>query len=474
MNTASCFEDTRLAVRADRDRLLAVLRSVSVPCAVGPSEHDNWVVIRLPAGADPDPVARSATATFDSPVVALRVASDAESLGVRLWRDGEQLVRHNWPEHPLEAGELAADATEAAARCITDALSKAGVEAALAKLLRGDDDLEVDARAESLIALLGLPTRLTDPAPVHVLVLHRGERAVARLAASIAGPAWLVPCERGWTVLIPVEDGAEQAFGLSAGLSSAGSRRAPVLLLWRDHAECGYLLWRRGRPLDVHAWNSPWEVLATDDKHAEELAWPHGNAAVIARVVGRPGAEANLRALLRRRGTPDDLLAELVELLELPEEGRALLDGRATPEHLPHGERLEATSPARAAWVRSRQPLGADAPKALRLVERAWAWGTLAAALVCGAMTALGVAVLATDGAVIGQVGTSAEDWSATLVFAVLTGILGWLGLSRLRRLRQIPRDGGGLRAGSCASQSGPLHSAHWSIRRRRGPADRR
>jgi hypothetical protein len=219
-----------------------------------------------------------------------------------------------------------------------------------------------------------------------------------------------------------------------------------VLLLWRGHAECGYHLWRRGRPLDVHAWNSPWEVLAIDEKHAEELAAPDGNAAVIARGVGRPEAAVNLRALLRRRGTPDDLLTELVELLDLPEAGLALLAGRSTPEQLPHSERVEATSPARAAWVQSRQPLGEDAPKALRRLERAWAWAALAAALVCAAMTALGVAVLATDGTAVEQVGTSSEDWSATLLFAVLTGVLGWLGVSRLRRLRQTRRDDDRLR----------------------------
>jgi hypothetical protein len=441
MNATAWFDDTRLAVRSDRDRLLAVLRSGSIPCAVGPSEHDNWVVIRLPAGADPDPVARQAMAMVDSPVLALRVPLDAERLGVRLWREGEQLVHHDWPERALEVGELAADATQAAARRLSHALHRPNAEAELAELLGEDADLDLDARVKALIALLDLPTRLTDTAPAHVVVLHQGERVVARLAASIAGPAWLVPCDRGWTVLVPAEGGAERAFELSAGLSSAGGRRAPVLLLWRDQAECGYQVWRRGSPLDVHVWNSPWEVLADDDKTAEELAAPQGDAAVIARVVGRPEAEVDLRALLRRGGDPDDVLTDLVELLDLPEEGLALLDGRSAPDQLPHSERLEATSPARAAWAQSRQPFGQDAPKALRLVERVWAWGTLAAALVCAAMTALGVAALATDGGAVDQVGTSGEDWSATLLFGVLTGVLGWLGVSRLRRRRQTGRD---------------------------------
>lgn len=442
MNATAWFDDTRLAVRADRDRLLAVLRSGSIPCAVGPSEHDNWVVIRLPAGSDPDPVARQAMATFDSPVLALRVSTDAESLGVRLWREGEQLVHHDWPEHPFQVGELAADATQAAARRISHALHRPDAEAELAELLRGDADLDVDACVGSLIALLGLPSRLTDAAPAHVLVLHRGERAVARLAASIAGPTWLVPCDRGWTVLVPAEGGAERAFELSAGLSSAGGRRAPVLLLWRDQAECGYQVWRRGWPLDIHVWNFPWEVLATDDKTAEELAAPQGDAAVIARVVRRPEAEVNLRALLRRSGDSGDLLTSLVELLDLPEDSLALLDGRSTPDQLPHSERLEATSPARAARRQPRQLFGQDAPKALRLLERVSAWGTLAAALVCAAMTALGAAVLATGGTAVDQLGTSGEDWLATLLFAMLTGVLGWLGVSRLRRRRQTRRHG--------------------------------
>jgi hypothetical protein len=224
----------------------------------------------------------------------------------------------------------------------------------------------------------------------------------------------------------------------AASTASANTSAAP--------AACSRSTWAYTRSVVLgSAWPSRLATTwtgTTDDKTAEELAAPQGDAAVIARVVRRPEAEVNLRALLRRSGDSGDLLTSLVELLDLPEDSLALLDGRSTPDQLPHSERLEATSPARAARRQPRQLFGQDAPKALRLLERVSAWGTLAAALVCAAMTALGVAVLATDGTAVDQLGTSGEDWLATLLFAMLAGVLGWLGVSSLRRRRQTRSDG--------------------------------
>jgi membrane protein implicated in regulation of membrane protease activity len=74
-----------------------------------------------------------------------------------------------------------------------------------------------------------------------------------------------------------------------------------------------------------------------------------------------------------------------------------------------------------------------------------WAWATLAAALVCAAMTALGVAVLTTSGGIIDQVAISTQDWLGALMFALLTGVLSWLAARRLGRLRRARRQHGGL-----------------------------
>jgi hypothetical protein len=55
----------------------------------------------------------------------------------------------------------------------------------------------------------------------------------------------------------------------------------------------------------------------------------------------------------------------------------------------------------------------------------------------CGVMAILGVAVLVTNGAIVGEVGTGIDDWVAILVYAALMGLFGWWKV-RSRKARRI------------------------------------
>jgi hypothetical protein len=70
----------------------------------------------------------------------------------------------------------------------------------------------------------------------------------------------------------------------------------------------------------------------------------------------------------------------------------------------------------------------------------AYAVGTVGAAAVSVAMTALMIAVLATHGAVTEQAGTSREDWVYLAIFAALTLISIPTGVNRIRRVRRWRR----------------------------------
>ena len=70
-------------------------------------------------------------------------------------------------------------------------------------------------------------------------------------------------------------------------------------------------------------------------------------------------------------------------------------------------------------------------------LSMAYAVGTVVAAAVCVAMTALMIAVLVTDGAVTEQAGTSREDWVALAVFTALSLILIPTSVFRIRRARR-------------------------------------
>lgn len=301
------------------------------------------------------------------------------------------------------------------------------------ELLRGGP-FDPEELVESLDALLDLP-ELYEPIPAAAAVAYRGEHKIARFAATIAGPALVCAEPEGWSILLASGEGGGRSLALAAGLSGAARRRDVVLDVWRDGTGSGWSLWRRGWSVAEWSWNTPWWFLKPDPAGAEAQT-----VGSLVKALGHPMDEISLRALLHSTRQDHDPLAELVALLGLPMNLLVALD---QPERFAASagvEDIAKTSARRAVLQGARGGFDADAPPRWPTLSMAYAVGTVVAAAVCVAMTALMIAVLATHGAVTEQAGTSREDWVYLAVFAVLSLILIPTGVFRIRRVRRWRR----------------------------------
>jgi hypothetical protein len=410
--------DFRLGVQAPRDELREWLRSRAVTGAVGPTEPGGWVAVWLAPDTDPDPLAGELSTAFGSPIAITDVDADEDWATLRVWRDGREIAAHQW-----EPGVSDPRDTGAVAQLFVTALGRSAVEpelAELAELLRVDGDgSDGPARLRSVIELLGLPAWLVDAQPESMIVLYRGERREARLAASVAGPAWLASFESGWHVLVAATDGDfSQSLVLAASLSNV-YRQGTTLTVWRSGGQCGYVLWQRGDAADTHLWSQPWEVIGDTD--AMRLEYPHGDATLLATATGHPDDHVLLRALLRRRGEPDELLTELAQLLSLPAEALRVLDGRSKPDQLPGAEHVERAPMMRAGWAEIRRQAAGDSGKTLRGVVTFWMYTFTALAAFCALIMAFALTMLAINGAFADHEDITDRDIFDTIRVAVLT-----------------------------------------------------
>jgi mRNA interferase MazF len=118
-------------------------------------------------------------------------------------------------------------------------------------------------------------------------------------------------------------------------------------------------------------------------------------------------------------------LDRLADLLGLPSGLAETLRASAAPADIPGSELIEETT-ARSAVVGTMR---SDWAKGYRLLRSrplyiAYAVGILWASLGCLAMTALGIAVLLTDGSAADQAGVTTEDRVFVGIFALLTIVL--------------------------------------------------
>jgi hypothetical protein len=153
-----------------------------------------------------------------------------------------------------------------------------------------------------------------------------------------------------------------------------------------------------------------------------------------------------LRALLRRPRLDDGAVASLLDLLGLPRSTAETLRASQAPERIPGAELVEKATP-RAATTAAMRADWADRRRIRnRPLYLAYAIGTALAALVCLAMTGLGIAVLVTRGKLVDQEGVTAEDWLLVGVTAALTVVLIPTAIYRLRKFRKGDGPGDGTR----------------------------
>lgn len=402
-----------LFIRDTQGSTVSLLRGLGLGASVGPTSVTGWTAAWADAstGSLPDlPAGRR--------VVALEETSRGPGLRIRAEREGASELR--W-----RPGRDRAAASAAAAR-LTALFGPPGQEAAVAALLWSDGH-DADSLLAGLEGLLDLP-EVEEPPPEAVVVAHRGDPAMARLTAAMAGPAWFHPGEQGWAVLRPHEEGEADGTAMAAGVSAGGRRRDATVLAWRGGPACGVVIWRRGRPISQWVWNSGWQFTEADDVAVQGEVCDE-----LARSGTVPVDRALLRALLRREQTSQDPLAQLAELLGWPAEVLHLLD---TPDRTQLG--AELVTPATRAQAAATFVFADPAPHGSR---RPWLWALWpgVVALFMLAMTVLGISTLATDGASLGEHRTGPGDWLWTTALAVFTLIFMGTTAHRLRRLNRRP-----------------------------------
>ena len=392
--------------------------------SVGPTSGSGWTALWWEQSGAPD------VTTCPGAYLAVVDADDALTLHVRT--ADRRVLRRVWPANRgVDPGNAPEEVAAELAGLFSSGEEKAALRALLERELDDPDDL-----LQALDEILDLP-ELEEPRPPHTAVAHRGDPALARLAASIAGPAYVSAGRDGWTTLSPAGEEPEAAFVLAAALSGAARRRDAELLVWRNGAACGWQLWARGNPVASSDWNTAWCLVSSDPMGDEAEAVRR----LVALATG-PVEEGYLRALLRRRRSDGDPLAELADLLGLPGE---LLDALERPETFRGSAGValvERVPPHRAvlAQVRGGRDLS-DASPARRAAWVVYAYATTVAAALCVGLSALSVAVLATGGAVVDQPGTTGEDWLTLAVSLVGSAVLIPTARWRLRRLKRRRPD---------------------------------
>ena len=289
------------------------------------------------------------------------------------------------------------------------------------------DDLDIDVLSEALDVLLDLP-ELAAPEPDHCVVVTRGDRTMVRLAAAVAGPTWILAVDADWTVAVPAADEAPEIF---AAAVSAGNRRDRAVLLWRHGDAFGLQIWRRGKMDVTWSWASGWETVVHDSLVVE---------AAVCKAVTPLNPDIHLpslRALLRRPSLDEATFESLLELLALPGTVADALNASQEPGSLPGAELIQKATPREATVTAVRSDWRGAGQVRSRPLYLAYAVGTALAAIVCLAMSVLGIAVLVTDGSAVDQAGVSTGDRLLVAAITVLTLVLIPTAIYRLRRARR-------------------------------------
>src|SRR4051812_27991943 len=169
--------------------------------------------------------------TPDAAAAFLGVDETADALTLRVRTEDGRLYRRSWPWH---RGQEPGDPPRQVAAALAALFPRADRLPELAELLERDVDA-ADELVDGLAALLDLP-QLEEPSPGRTAVGHRGDHALAELAASVAGPAYVSPGVDGWTTLLPAGEGEDPSLELTAGLFGAGPPRGGGLAVWRGGA----------------------------------------------------------------------------------------------------------------------------------------------------------------------------------------------------------------------------------------------
>lgn len=412
-----------LIVRAPHELVTRRLRSAQVVASVGPTSQSGWTCVWL----DQDDATEPADWGVEEYLTVEELASGSARVRAR---DSNGTTAVLW------SSEGAAFEPRRAATMLAGMFDAWDHLAGLEVLCATADPYAFESGLEGLLDLPEL-----EPGPSTGVIISDGDPMMVRTAAAVAGPGYITPVGQGWLAIAPTPIAASgpapvagDAEDLAVAISAVVRRRDHTLVLRREAGRAGVEIWGRGGVLAGWSWGG-WELV--------DPGWAESVFCELCASINPEIHIPTLRALLRR-WTSDDPLAELIGLLGLPEVILRHVDATAAGQTLPDSERIERLPPRRA-W-RAAATSSAATPTLIghRLFYGAFTAVTVLAAVVSLAMTALGIAVIATDGSVIEQDGHSLEDWAFVGFFALftvfLTAMLAPTATFRLLRLFARPR----------------------------------
>ena len=227
-----------LILNLPQEQVIAAAEAWGVVGCIGPTSASGWTTMGSTEGAEPD--------LGNCPARYLAITQTDDGLQMDVFPGVGDFHRRVWLRHPdgCPAEQVKAERMKPMAAALSEMFGCSERHADLEDLL-GRETLDADGLVDSLDSMLDLPDLIEMP-PVAGVVAHRGDRALARLGASIAGPAYLSTGPDGWTFLLACGEGEIRCIQLAAGVSGTAKRREPVFLLWRDEAASGWQLWRGG------------------------------------------------------------------------------------------------------------------------------------------------------------------------------------------------------------------------------------
>lgn len=413
-------------VRGRHEDAVAHLRERELEGTVGPTSASGWTCIWLdfgpeyPSGID-DPVglgfAESVWVedTVRGLLMEVRRSGVTERLTFRPAADPDQVNR--------------------VAVAVVDLFGPSMALAEVQELLSRDtlDDNELAEGLETLLALPELrPTEPSPASPERTIIATRGDESMVRMALTIAGPAWALPPDQGWTIAMAAPAGSDQpAEVLAAAVSATTKRRDRTVLIWRRDSSLGLQVWRRGTLQASWTWGTGWDTVVTDSLEFETSVCDEILAV-------NPSLHLpTLRSLMRRPDLDKESVATLLGVLGLPPCAHHALSMGADPGRLPDAAFIDRGTTTRA-WI---DAVAVDHAQWVTRMQRsrfypAYAIGTAVAALVCLLLAVMGAAVLITDGSVVDEAGATSEDWLTFGILATLTVVLVPTAVVRLKRLR--------------------------------------
>ncbi|GAA1727005.1 hypothetical protein GCM10009793_25000 [Brachybacterium phenoliresistens] len=422
-------------LRAAQADALAALRPMGRGEA-GPTSPAGWTAVRT---GDADALAGLGDAVLIDESEGRIVLEVRTAEGTTSWS-----WCPDWCEDETELGDEEQDAARrsAVANAVARAFGQPAEHGPVEALLR--EVLDEEELIEGLDRIVDLPAWDRRWAGRSVVLIRDGSeelRMALRLLARDGHP--LRVADLDGTLAMQCAEIEGRALGEMLA-ESRSTGEAPVVHLWRGSGSAagidllrrdhrpereGWAPWVRDVETTAIDWDTGWRsVEEGDPRHREDLA-----ATIVRTLAPATDSDALGRPVIRPEEDRDPM-ASMAAMVGIPPQVIAILDGDTDA---PAMQAVKPASLVRDLWQCVREVTGVRDRAALRVpfvvLSVLGAVIVVLLGLVCLGMTAVGIAVVVTDGAFIDEPSATVEDWISVFLFALLTIVMAW-NLARLVR----------------------------------------